>query len=183
MGRPLPSRSTSDPNSAADINTLSGAIEDMIDGSTAFTSITFTDTTGTAGLHTESGVLKYQGATIATGSGGSGVTKNQLIFTMMGAVNTGVAIQQALMGTAGTFRKCLIYSDAAPSSTITADVNKDGVSIFGTLPEIGAGENTGSSVYFSSATFNEFSVFTIDIDACPTGGTLGNNLSVCLPYS
>jgi hypothetical protein len=75
MGRPLPVRTTADTNSPNDINTLSSAIEDMIDGSTAFESITFINTTGTAGLHTESDVLKFKGATIATGSmSGQGLT-------------------------------------------------------------------------------------------------------------
>jgi len=66
----LPVRLTTDPNSASDVNQLQTNMTAMLQGSKAFTQINFANTSGTAGLHTESGQLKFKDENVLTGSQG-----------------------------------------------------------------------------------------------------------------
>jgi hypothetical protein len=184
MGRPLPVRTTADTNSPNDVNTLSSAIEDMIDGSTAFESITFTDTTGTAGLHTDGGVLKYQGATIATGGAAAG---QGIPFKLGGNAYVGTKQTQIIMGGNATIDKVIIYADTAPGgSTLSVDVNKNGTTIFTTQskrPQIPDGSNTADSDTPDVTALAQDDRVSIDVDAVGSNTAGGDDLLVTVVFT
>jgi hypothetical protein len=127
MSRPVPVRTTSDANSAGDINTLSNYIENMLSGDRSFDTVTFTDTTGTTGLHTESGVLKYKGSTVNTGSSGGGsdgfsipVAGNVYVYNTAGIVGIPKAATVSLF-------TCRFLGNAPAGANYTCNFSKNGL--------------------------------------------------------
>lgn len=179
MGRPLPVRTISDTNSPNDINTLSSAIEDMIDGSTAFETITFINTSGTAGLHTDNGTLKYQDKIVGLGQG--------IGFRIPLEAVVGTKQVQILMGYSATIQKVKAYSDIAPGGAdLIVDVNKNGTTIFTTQskrPQIADGTNSDDSDTPDITSLVEGDRVSVDVDQIGSNTAGGDDLLVTVVFT
>jgi hypothetical protein len=185
----LPTRTNTDANASADINQLQDNFDAILDGTKAYDQITFSNTSATSGLHTESGVLKYGVATISTGahSAGGGGGAAGMAFRLSGIAITGTNFVGAMAPTAATIDIVKIYSDVSPAgSALTVDVNKNDTTIFttqGNRPSISAGGNSDDSGTPDVIAIAAGDRITIDIDAIGSSTAGGDNLYVSVVYS
>lgn len=92
-------------------------------------------------------------------------------------------IVKTLMDKAGTISSVYMYVDTAPvGSNLQIDIKKNGVSIFSTKPEIGAGSNTKTvvEVFNGGQVFSAGDRFSLDITAVGSTTPGGNDLLVTL---
>lgn len=121
-------RTALDLNASADVNQLQSNFNSFLNSTGSHKQVNFVDTTSTTGLHTESGVLKYKGDTVSTGSGGGGVA-SVTKFIPAGSFNYPATNGAPLEGVTGTNYKLYdhYFDDSTDNYLDIIDVVPDGV--------------------------------------------------------
>ena len=179
----LPVRTSSDPNSAADINELSaeafdkGGVEQLIqiieEASPADDDLVLFERVSDGSLRR---VKKSN----------LGVTAFGISFNLTGVAVTGTKQAQILMPAGATISKVIIYSDTQPTgSSIIVDVNINGVTIFtdqGKRPEIAVSTNTDDSDTPDITALVQDSRISVDVDQKGSGVAGGDDLLVTIVF-
>jgi hypothetical protein len=120
---------------------------------------------------------------VAGAASGGGVRQSILTFVGTLAIGANPLRVYNRLGSAQTISEVYLAVGTAPAgAAIQVDVKCDGVSIFGTRPEISAGNHTGSSTTFGDATWAAGSYLTAHVTAI--GQTLaGSDLVVHIVHS
>lgn len=182
----IPTRTTLDPNAFTDINQLQDNFDALLDGSKSFESITFDNTTGTAGLYATGGILKYQGATIATGGGGGGPAGVPFSAPLSAVVGTAIS-EIVWPGPTVTIDRVIAKVKVAPTgTTMKFDVNINGVTIFtdqSKRPIIARGGLTADSATPDVVTLSEDDTLSWDQDQIGSTVAGGNSTMLSVKFT
>lgn len=180
----LPVRTSSDPNSSADINELSAEAFDK-GGVEQLVQITEETSPGDDDFFVmerqSDGTLRR--VIFSNVKGGSpGIS-----FNLTGVAVTGTKQAQILMPAAATITKVITYSDTQPTgSSILVDVNINGVTIFtdqGKRPEILAGTNTADSDLPDITVLVQDSRLSVDVDQKGSSVAGGDDLIITIVFA
>jgi len=182
----LPTRTSSDTNSSADINELSSEALDK-GGTSQLSALTAEASPASGDLFLMedggTGVLKKVDTDNMPGGGGGGGV-GQLVFYVKGNAYVDTSVLQALMGGSATPSKVRAYADTAPvGAALEIDFNKNGVSIMNTVLSIAAAANAGTSTDFTgSPTFAAGDRISVDIDQVGSSTAGGDDLMITIEF-
>jgi len=182
----LPTRDSSDTNSAADINTLS---EEAVNKTEAQT-VNGVKTFGSFPVTPSSApTTDYQVANkkYVDDNGGGGGGSTGITFYFKGNAYVGTKQAQVLMPASATISKVIAYADTAPTGAdMQIDVNKNGTTIFTTQskrPIIAAGTNTDDSDTPDVTALTQDDIVSIDVDQVGSTVVGGDDLMVTVVFS